>query len=360
MTTTAKKLRAKVVDTAKSYLGAKQGSAKHKKIIDTFNTVKPEGCTMTYTAYWCAAFASADAILALGADYAKKYFPLSCNCEHIITIAKKLKIWKESDAYVPDPGDWMLYDWEDNGKGDNKGGPNHVGIVETASKKEILVIEGNKNKAVGERKVPVNGHYIRGFVTPDYKAMAEAKNKEARKPTSKNGQKLADAAKDFCYAYDPKLKKAHGVPDKAKYPGGHPKEAYKKALNKVYPDRSKWSDAPKKGASCDVLAGTIFRSTGIDKKFPRSLSQQYGRLEKLVKKGKLEEIKNPTVGKLKDGDCIIYKRMEGKVEKGHICFFVDGMIKHASYNRYYGRTTNNAKSILNMKKKKELHVYRAK
>lgn len=207
--TTEKKLREKVVSTAQSYLGAKQGSAKHKKIIDTFNTVKPEGCTMTYTAYWCAAFASADAILALGADYAKKYFPLSCNCEHIITIAKKLKIWKESDAYVPDPGDWILYDWEDNGKGDNKGGPNHVGIVETASKKEILVIEGNKNKAVGERKVPVNGRYIRGFVVPDYAKIAEVKNavaKEKKKPTGKQmvdlaRKQLGNGYKKYCKAF---------------------------------------------------------------------------------------------------------------------------------------------------------------
>jgi hypothetical protein len=45
-------LRAKVVKTAKSYEGAKQGSKKHKAIVDKFNTVKPDGWAMTYTAAW--------------------------------------------------------------------------------------------------------------------------------------------------------------------------------------------------------------------------------------------------------------------------------------------------------------------
>ena len=37
--TIEKKQRAKIIKTARSYLGAQQGSAKHKKIIDTFNKV---------------------------------------------------------------------------------------------------------------------------------------------------------------------------------------------------------------------------------------------------------------------------------------------------------------------------------
>lgn len=205
MTTSEKSLRAKVVDTARNYLGAKQGSAKHKKIVDTFNTVKPDGWAMTYTAPWCATFASAIAILAVGKDFAKKYFPLSANCVTIINTAKVMRIWKEADNYVPQAGDWILYDWQDTGKGDNTGSPDHVGIVETASKKEILVIEGNKNKAVGERKVPVNGRYIRGFVVPDYAKIAKEKN-ELSKPTGKlmvdlANKQLGKGYKKYCAAY---------------------------------------------------------------------------------------------------------------------------------------------------------------
>ena len=166
--TIEKKQRAKIIKTARSYLGAQQGSAKHKKIIDTFNKVKPDGWPMTYTAFWCAASVSAWSIETFGKDKAKKYFPLSANCETIIKKAKSMKIWKESDAYTPEPGDWILYDWDDNGKGDNKGGPDHVGLVEEVKGKAIRVIEGNKNKAVGQRVINLNGRYIRGFVIPKY------------------------------------------------------------------------------------------------------------------------------------------------------------------------------------------------
>lgn len=160
--------RKKIVDVAKYYLGAKQGGAKHRRIINIYNSVKPEGAAMNYTAFWCAASVSAWAIEAFGKEKALKFFPLSCNCEHIIKIAKKMKIFKEDDSYKPEPGDWLLYDWEDSGKGDNVGGPNHVGLVEKVEDGKITVIEGNKNKAVGRRVIPINGKYIRGFVLPKY------------------------------------------------------------------------------------------------------------------------------------------------------------------------------------------------
>ena len=169
-----KRQRTKIVNTAKSYLGAKQGSPKHKRIINIFNTVKPDGWAMTYTAYWCAASVSAWAIETFGKDKAKKFFPLSANCVRIITLAKELKIWKESDAYkTPEPGDWILYDWDDKGKGDCTGDPDHVGLVEKCEDGKITVIEGNmKNSAgvrvVGRRVLSVNGKYIRGFVLPKY------------------------------------------------------------------------------------------------------------------------------------------------------------------------------------------------
>ena len=174
---TAQELRNKLVSTAAYYLGVKQGSAQHRDIINIFNTVKPDGWAMTYSAYWCAAFASACAIKAFGIDQARKYFPLSANCGTIVSKAKSMGIWKESDAYVPDPGDWILYDWDDSGRGDNVGDPDHVGIVETVTRSKITVIEGNKSKAVGERTLSVNGRYIRGFVVPKYSAMATSEKK---------------------------------------------------------------------------------------------------------------------------------------------------------------------------------------
>ena len=175
--TTAKDLRKKLVETAYKDIGAKEGGKVHKHIIDVFNKVKPDGWAMTYTAPWCAAAVSSWAIEAFGTDKAKKYFPLSANCGTIITKAKKLGIWKEKDSYKPTAGDWILYDWQDSGKGDNTGSPDHVGLVQKVGEKYFTVIEGNKNDAVEQRRVAINGKYVRGFVVPDYAKMVPAPKK---------------------------------------------------------------------------------------------------------------------------------------------------------------------------------------
>ena len=196
---TAKQLRNQLVKTAESYLGTKQGQSLHKLIINTFNKVKPDGWAMTYSAPWCAAFASGIAIDTFGVDKAKKYFPLSANCGTIIRKAQNMGIWNESDAYVPDKGDWILYDWDDSGKGDNKGAPDHVGIVEKVSGSKITVIEGNKgtSEEVGRRTLSVNGRYIRGFVLPKYSAMATSGKKSIITYTVKRGDTLSAIAERY-------------------------------------------------------------------------------------------------------------------------------------------------------------------
>lgn len=188
--TAAKEYRKKLVKTALEDLGAKEGGKRHKKIIDTFNKVKPDGWAMTYKAPWCAAAVSSWAIEAFGAKKAEHYFPLSANCETIIKKAKKLGVWKEKDSYKPTAGDWILYDWQDSGKGDDKSSPDHVGLVQKVGEKFLTVIEGNKNDAVEQRRIAINGKYIRGYVVPNYAAMAP--KKEA---TKKSDQKKADPKK---------------------------------------------------------------------------------------------------------------------------------------------------------------------
>ena len=37
--------------------------------------------------------------------------------------AQAMGIWQENDAYVPQIGDIIMYDWDDNGNGDNTGWP---------------------------------------------------------------------------------------------------------------------------------------------------------------------------------------------------------------------------------------------
>ena len=162
--------RAKIVAKAVDDIGIRQGSKAHKKLIDTFNTVKPDGAPMTYTAPWCDAYVSALAIETFGKEAAKEYFPLSYNCNTTIAKAKKMGIWKEADSYKPEPADLILYDWDDSGRGENKNSADHIGIVRYVTSDSIHVIEGNKGvtEQVGERIIAINGRYIRGFVTPKY------------------------------------------------------------------------------------------------------------------------------------------------------------------------------------------------
>ena len=83
----------------------------------------------------------------------------------MIELAIKAGMWVENDGYIPRIGDCVLYDWQDSGIGDCKGGADHIGIVENVTNSGIIkVIEGNYNDAVGRRTISVNGKYIRGFI----------------------------------------------------------------------------------------------------------------------------------------------------------------------------------------------------
>ena len=162
----AKCYASKVVKQAQSLIGRKESNGTHKLIIDTYNSHKPlaRGYKVKYTDEWCATFVSAVAIEVGYTDI----IPTECGCGQMIALFKELGCWIENDAYVPDPGDVIFYDWEDDGKGDNTGWPNHVGIVEKVSDGVITVIEGNYNCEVKRRTIKVNGKYIRGYGVPEY------------------------------------------------------------------------------------------------------------------------------------------------------------------------------------------------
>lgn len=122
---------------------------------------------MTVNDAWCATSVSA-AFIAVGLS---NIFPcVECSCENMINLAISAGIWVENDAYVPDVGDVILYDWDDNGVGDCTGWSDHVGIVVSCDGSTIRVIEGNKSNTVGYRDIAVNGKCIRGFITPHYAA----------------------------------------------------------------------------------------------------------------------------------------------------------------------------------------------
>lgn len=206
---TVNQLRARIVNRAISYLGCNEADGSHKKIIDLYNSQNPlpVGYKVTYSDAWCDAFASAVAV----AENLTDIIPTECGCERHIALFKKIGRWVEDDAYVPAPGDYIFYDWDDSGSGDNTGGADHVGIVVSVSGSTIKVIEGNKSDAVGYRNISANGRYIRGYGVPDYEGKASASSPPASTPSDNPSSTTTDEAKliwDRLYAA---IKNPYGV-----------------------------------------------------------------------------------------------------------------------------------------------------
>ena len=173
----------KIVKKMESWIGCKESNGSHKKIIDVYNSHKPlaRGYKLKYTDAWCAGTVSAAAIACDATDI----IPTEVGCEKMIELCKKKGIWHENENYVPDPGDIAFYDWQDSGKGDNKGSADHVGLVQKVVGKNIYVIEGNYGDAVKVRKLKVNGKYLRGYALPKYddeETKTTAKKEESSKP----------------------------------------------------------------------------------------------------------------------------------------------------------------------------------
>lgn len=163
---TEKQLRQLVVSTFEKYIGCKESDGSHKKIIDMYNSQKPlpVGYKVSYYDAWCAAAVSAVAVELGLTDI---IFP-ECGCGRMRDLYITKGGWVENDAYVPQAADLIMYDWDDDGVGDNKGGIEHVGMVTKVSGNTIYVLEGNKNDSVDDRTIKVDGRYIRGFCCPDY------------------------------------------------------------------------------------------------------------------------------------------------------------------------------------------------
>lgn len=183
-----------VVNLAKSWIGLKESDGSFWKIINIYNSLpkeqRPRKVTMLPSWAWCACTWSA---LAIELGYTD-IMPIEISCGKLIERAKEMGCWKENDGYVPDPGDGILYDWDDSGVGDNTGWPDHIGIVEAVYKDAgyFVVIEGNYDKAVKRRTISINGKYIRGFITPKYDTdMTEIETPDVTEPVNKTVDELA-------------------------------------------------------------------------------------------------------------------------------------------------------------------------
>lgn len=164
----SKHSRIKLVKQAQSWLGYSEKNGKYKKLVDIYNNYKPlpRGMKAEYKEAWCTTTVTAAAIKSETVDI----MPRERICRYMLDLYKELGLWVEDDAYVPEMGDLIMYDWEDDGVGDCVGDPNHIGIVTSVEGNTITVIEGNKSGTKGHpvsyRTITVNDKFIRGYATP--------------------------------------------------------------------------------------------------------------------------------------------------------------------------------------------------
>ena len=205
---TEQQQRRLVCDMAESLLGRKEADGSHRAIIDLYNEIRPlpRGYKVTYTDAWCATFVSA-----VGHACGLERIILSeCSCPKMIQLYKAAGRWMEDDAYRPQPGDLIFYDWQDDGQGDNVGQADHVGLVLSVDGEAITVIEGNCGHAVATRRLQRDGRYIRGYGLPDYASVSDA---EPAEPESPPEQPEAPAVPDPDTVTLPKLPEGwHYVP----------------------------------------------------------------------------------------------------------------------------------------------------
>ena len=155
------------VHTAQQWLGTREGDAAHEQIVQIYNAHEPlaQGYAVTVDDNWCAAFASAVAIQ----RNLTRIVPTECGCQRQIGLWGKMGRWQEDDNYIPLPGDYIYYAWDEGWDfGDCTGWADHVGIVVGTAGPFIKVIEGNRNDSVTYRIILRGNYQIRGFGLPDY------------------------------------------------------------------------------------------------------------------------------------------------------------------------------------------------
>ena len=244
---TEQQLREQVVKIAYSFYGYNEVDGSHKDILAVYNDHKPlaRSYKVKPTDAWCATFVSAVFIRAGLTDIA----PTECSCPKMIELYKKKGRWVENDNHKPQPGDVIMYDWQDSGAGDNTGNPDHVGIVYSVSGTTLKIIEGNISNRVDFRTLQVGGKYIRGYCTPDYSAAAGTAKP---KPTTPAQEEKPVSAPQSLLAGDVVELKAAA---KQYYPGGPTIPAWVKNYEHLVTQATNSGKAVYKGGKQCVLLG---------------------------------------------------------------------------------------------------------
>jgi len=155
-----------VVNLAQAYIGCNEADGSHRQIIDGYNAHKPwaRNHMMSYTEPWCDTFVSFIFIRLNAVDLIGG---TECGVEWHVKLFQKAGIWNEDGTIVPQPGDIIVFNWDDNTQ-PNDGYSDHIGIVESVGGGKIVTIEGNYSDAVKRRVLSVGDGNIRGYARPKY------------------------------------------------------------------------------------------------------------------------------------------------------------------------------------------------
>lgn len=160
---------------ALEFVGIKQGSKKHKQIVDGYNTIKPlpRGYKVKYTDSWCATFVSYVMLMCGGVNP-----PYECSCYYM----NKLATTNKQIVKTPKPNDLIIYDWKNDSTLD------HVGIIVSVDGNILKVVEGNKSKQVGVRYINKNN--------PEIECYIRVKQKTTTNTNTNDTTDLTQVAKD--------------------------------------------------------------------------------------------------------------------------------------------------------------------
>lgn len=150
-----------IIETAKSYLGTKEGSNNHREIIDLYNKARySDAYQMTMQDPWCCAFV----VAVFEQCGMRDIIPCYAACDQMISVFTKWGRYFSRSVRCVRPGDIIFYDWTGDLSAD------HVGIVIQNRLGDLSVIEGNKTDSVAYRNISITSPQILGFGVPNYDA----------------------------------------------------------------------------------------------------------------------------------------------------------------------------------------------
>lgn len=241
-------------------------------------------------------------------------------------------------------------DWWNNSAAYKKGKTPKLGAVMCFAKGKA----GKESDGCGHvlivEKIYKDGSILCSQSGYNYKRFYTTKFK---KPYSLAGYKFQG------FIYNPYVneQKVHDVVNELAHPLGTKKSVYTttatkkftKALKEVYPDRSKWGDAPKVGKACDPAVGVVLRKSGVCPKFPRGLDQQIKYTHKNLKAHENENVTPYSVIKEIGTYKTLVVQYKNKDGSGHTLIWDRGYFEEASLEKKY---LLKRKSIAKLKKKR--------